>query len=114
MKKYTDALISELTAKGLSPATTCHRVNGKTTAIWHVDDDDDRYVEMTDAIYSDRVVLFAWDGLPGNDRFDVAVLSEHGAIEGWIRDKLVDMQSRYSPRGRNCLPHGPCIREEPR
>lgn len=112
MKKSTERLMAKLKAKCLSPNTTRLHVNGRYTATWYVDDDDDRRIEMTDSLYTDKVVLTAHDGLPplrdpqGNQPVPswwpatVVVLSDADQIIAWLAEKQADLASRPSPRGR--------------
>jgi hypothetical protein len=115
MKESTRVLLWRLEAEKLEPSVVSHRVFGKTMATWYVDDDDDRYVEMTDAVHSDNVVLVAWDGFPAASAVssgwpvEAIVLWEPDEIARWISQKLAVLKSSPSPRGRpgglaNCLP----------
>ena len=90
----------------LGPAATEH-ANGKTTWRWHADDDDDRYVEATDSLYSPAVVLLARDGHLGG--VEAIVLSDPHEIVDWVWKRLITMGARPSPRGRRLEPgaHAP-------
>jgi len=61
MLKPMTKLLTALRAKRLGPTIQNHLVNGKTTLRWHVDDDDDRYVEATDSLHSPAFVLHRRD-----------------------------------------------------
>lgn len=39
-----------LKVRNMTPAKTTSHVNGTTTWTWHVDNDDDRYVQVTDSV----------------------------------------------------------------
>ena len=82
----------------LGPARTSHRGGGKMSCTWHVDDDDDRYVEMTTSRYADEVVLLARDGFLGSLR--ATILSDVAEVLVWVRERLEAMAEKPSPRGR--------------
>ena len=63
---------------------------------------------MTDALYSDQVVLVAWDGYCVGSPApcvgwpaEVIVLSDRDEIARWITERLNDLQRRQSPRGKS-------------
>lgn len=98
MKKATENLLAEFKKAGLGPAVVSQRHDGKCSLIWYVDDDNDRYVEATDSLYSSKVVLIARDG------YCDALVSE--AIAGfddileWVKYRLETMSHVRSPKGR--------------
>ena len=51
----------EIFAPAGRPAVRHNHVNGKTTFRWHVDNNDDRYVEVTDRVHDDSVVVSTVD-----------------------------------------------------
>jgi hypothetical protein len=68
MMKPMSQLIGILREKLLAPTRTIHQTNGKTTLRWHVDNDDDRYVEASDSLRSDTFVLHC------SDKLDAAII----------------------------------------
>jgi hypothetical protein len=61
MLKPMTKLLAALRAERLGPTVNHLQVNGKTTFRWHVDNDDDRYVEATDSLHSPTFVLHRRD-----------------------------------------------------
>jgi hypothetical protein len=98
MKQSTSSLLEDLCKEHLGPASIHHRLNGKCSMLWYVDDDDDRYVEATDSLHSSKVVLVVQDGY--RDWFMIAVLSDPPAIVEWIKGRLENMSRFQSPHGR--------------
>jgi hypothetical protein len=107
LKPHLELLHRELCAAGLRPSRAHVHVNGKITWTWHIDDDDDRYVQATDSLYSDQVVLLARDGHLGG--VEATVLSDPHEIVDWVWERLNTMGASSSPRGRRPEPgsHAP-------
>ena len=87
-------LYAALKKRSLGPTVANHQVNGKTTLRWHVDNDDDRYVEAVDSLHSGAFVLHRRDG------FDaiIAVIDDVSATVRWIEVQL-DFLGRQPSRG---------------
>ena len=85
-------LLAALRKHRLSPTRTSHQVNGKTTFRWHVDNDDDRYIEAVDSLHSATFVLH-W-----RDKMDAAivVVKDVPTAVTWIDAQLQSL--RNSPR----------------
>lgn len=101
MKKTTEQLLLMFKKNRLGPArieNASHLMDGRTRIIWHVDDDNDRYVELCDSIHSGEVVLVARDGCHGGAK--VVVYSNHDRIYSWVEQQLKDLATRKSERGR--------------
>lgn len=101
MKKTTEQLLSMFKAKRLGPVrteTVGNLMDGRTRIIWHVDDDNDRYVELVDSLHSGEVVLVARDGCHGGAK--IVVYSNHDRIYSWVEQQLKDLATRKSERGR--------------
>lgn len=62
MTKLFDTVAIALKRKRLVPATKrIQHANGQVTFVWHVDDNDDRFVSMTDSAKSESVLLITRD-----------------------------------------------------
>lgn len=62
MTKLFDAVALALRRKKLVPATKrIQHANGQVTFVWHVDNNDDRFVSMTDSANSESVLLVTRD-----------------------------------------------------
>jgi len=84
MKKVMKELLSKLNKMRLGPARTRGHINGKTTFTWHVDNNNDRFVEATDSINSDDIMLIARD----RTVFTAAVLGNVGDAVSWVETEL--------------------------
>lgn len=62
MKTTTKKLLKMFEDEKMRPAKISNCMNGKTRFIWHVDDDDDRYVELVDSRRGSDVVVLMRDG----------------------------------------------------
>ena len=93
-----EKLLDKFKKAGLGPAVVSQHHDGKCSLIWHVDDDNDRYVEATDSLYSSKVVLTARDGYC--DWLESMVLSGPADILDWVKRQLEAMSRVQSPNGR--------------
>lgn len=57
-----DKLEKLLKTKSMRPARTHHRLDGLTTMVWFVDNDDDRFVELRDSVRSQGSLVLRRDG----------------------------------------------------
>ena len=78
---------------GIGPVRATHTVYGKTTLVWYVDNDDDKYIELVDSLKSDSFVLVR---RVENDVL-ATVLNSTPLILAWISEQLAYL-SRPSPR----------------
>ena len=69
---------------GHTASVHLNHVNCKTMLRWHVDNDDDRYVEATDCVNSNNVVVTSVDGF----KAIVVVLSDLKSISDAIEIEL--------------------------
>jgi hypothetical protein len=69
---------------GLKASVRLSHVNRKTTLRWYVDNDDDRYVEATDCVNSNNVVVTSVDGFKAS----VFVLSDLKSIMATINQEV--------------------------
>ena len=70
--------------EGLHPSVCLSHANCKTTLRWLVDNDDDRYVEATDCVNSNNVVVTSVDGFKAS----VFVLSDLKSIMATINQEV--------------------------
>ena len=61
MKPKTTDLLARFVERRMRPTKVKHGEDGKTRFVWHVDDDDDRYVELVDSTHSDAVLVLMRD-----------------------------------------------------
>ena len=90
MRDNTIALQAKLKEIGIGPATyTKHQTNGKTSLVWYVDNDDDRYVELTDSVNSNDFVLVR------RDRRSVysIVLGDNPTTVAYVQKSLLSLQN---------------------
>jgi hypothetical protein len=83
MKKVMKELLSKL-KMNLGPARTREHINGKTTFTWYVDNNDDRFVEATDSVKSDDIMLIARDRTAAT----IVVFANIGEAVSWIEIEL--------------------------
>lgn len=95
-----DRLLAEARRMGVGPARITQHPNGTETLAWHVDDDDDRFVEVRTMRYEGSVLAIACDGydarvtsllLPDCDLYVVML---------WVRGQCDVLAQASSPRGR--------------
>jgi len=99
VKPNTEKLLERLAERCPGrPTNTTLMVSGKIRARWHVDDDDDRYVELTDTVYGPEIVLLCCDGL--HKTAVATILVDHDEVASWIWGRLVEMSNYVSERGR--------------
>jgi hypothetical protein len=82
------------------PALIVNHINGTSSAIWHIDDDDDRWVRVFDSVHTGMVTLVAQDGWLGVVEAIAIDSSDKDGIRGWILARLLAMSAKPSPRGR--------------
>jgi hypothetical protein len=87
-QKIADRL---LVAAGRPTARQCHHVNGRTTWRWHVDNDDDRYVEVVDFVHSNKVVIIKVDGTTASIAVIDNVDDMSMCIATWISDLVKNL-----------------------
>ena len=80
-------LLAALRKHRLGPTVTTHQVNGKTTFRWHVDNDDDRYVEAVDSLHSSTFVLHCRDG----NNATITVVNDVPSALIWIDAQIVSL-----------------------
>lgn len=91
-------LVEQFKEAGISPSKVAHGMDGKTRFAWHVDDDDDRFVEVTRPAKEGRGYLLVvrygdWaeaEVLHISSKFDVKFLV------GMVRTHLDKMAARRS------------------
>jgi hypothetical protein len=83
-RKIMQTLLSKLKEMRLGPARTVEHINGNTTFIWYVDNDDDRFVEARSSVNSDDVMLIARDRRIAT----IAVFGNTGDAISWIETEL--------------------------
>jgi hypothetical protein len=66
------------------PARVHHRVNGTTSFVWYVDNDDDRYVEVSDSVNSDDFLVVRRD----HRRLWALVIGDPGLVVEAVRQGL--------------------------
>ena len=66
------------------PARVSRRVNGTTSLVWYVDNDDDRYVEVSDSVNSDDFLVVGRD----HRKLWALVIGDPGLVVGAVRQGL--------------------------
>jgi hypothetical protein len=98
IKDSTTYLLYCLRVARLWPARTHHHTNDQWSFRWYVDNDDDRYIQMTSSLYSDDFVLLYRDSLLRE--VEAVVLTDPQQIVSWIANKLARLSINQSPHGR--------------
>jgi hypothetical protein len=97
IKDSTSYLLYRLREARLWPARTRHHTNDQWSFRWYADNDDDRYIQMTDSLYSDDFVLLYRDSLLRE--VEAVVLTDPQQIVSWIASKLARLSVNRSPNG---------------
>lgn len=71
------------------PTTDVHRTNGTTSLIWHVDNNDDRYVLVADSTMSEDFFLLMRD----NRTIDATVKDDIEETVKWIVQHIHKIKS---------------------
>ena len=78
-----------------SPNKISHLFNGTTTLAWHVDDDDDRYVQVTDSVAKPTSYLVvSRDGKQARACLASSFAELFGIVSDWTTTLHLESKSR--------------------
>ena len=90
MRDNTGKFLNRMNAVKLDPAKTCQRVNGTVICTWYVDDNDDRYVEVSDSVRSNDLLVVCRD----HTLVEAAVVPTIAQAESAVRGYLEKLSGR--------------------
>lgn len=84
-------LYEKFRSAGIEPTKVIHRLDGRLTLVWHVDDDDDRFAEVTTPARGRRGhLLVVRDG----DRAEASVWMSEPFLVSLVAEKLRGLAAR--------------------
>jgi hypothetical protein len=84
-----NALRLMLERQRLKPTNQAHRLNGTTTLMWHVDNNDNRYVLLSDSPKGEDFLMLARD----EKKVEACVKSESDEIVQWVARQVKKLAS---------------------